>query len=193
MDQALANYKQGKSDTELARVTAQRWTSLAAKGVVSRQENDQYQSQYQSRLAGLESLEKAVGVQRSNVAAAEANLARIERMQTYLVVKAPFDGVITLRNVDVGALVNAGSTLLFRIAQTSTLRTYLNVPQAQASSVRPGRPRDSVFRTCRGASSRARWRAPPMRSTPPAARYSWKFMCQIATAHCCRACMRGWN
>ena len=138
VDQALANYNQGKSDTELARVTAQRWTSLAAKGVVSRQENDQYQSQYQSRLAGLEALEKAVGVQRSNVAAAEANLARIERMQTYLLVKAPFDGVITLRNVDVGALVNAGSTLLFRIAQTGTLRTYLNVPQAQASSVRPG-------------------------------------------------------
>jgi RND family efflux transporter MFP subunit len=72
------------------------------------------------------------------VAAAEANLARIERMQSYLVVRAPFDGVITLRNVDVGALVNAGSTLLFRIAQTSTLRTYLNVPQEQASSVRPG-------------------------------------------------------
>jgi RND family efflux transporter MFP subunit len=140
VEQALANYNQGKSDTELARVTAQRWTSLAAKGVVSRQENDQYQSQYQSRIAGLESLEKAVGVQRSNVAAAEANLARIERMQTYLVVKAPFDGVITLRNVDVGALVNAGSTLIFRIAQTSMLRTYLNVPQEQASSVRTGQP-----------------------------------------------------
>ena len=140
MDQALANYQQGKSDTELARVTAQRWSNLAAKGVVSRQENDQYQSQYQSRMAALESLEKAVGVQRSNVAAAEANLARIERMQSYLVVKAPFDGVITLRNVDVGALVNSGSTLLFRIAQTSKLRTYLNVPQEQASSVRAGQP-----------------------------------------------------
>ena len=138
VDQALANYQQGKTDTELARVTAQRWASLVAKGVVSRQENDQYQAQYQSHVAGLESLDKAVGVQRSNVAAAEANLARIERMQSYLVVKAPFDGVITLRNVDVGALVNAGSTLLFRIAQTSTLRTYLNVPQEQSSSVRAG-------------------------------------------------------
>ena len=140
VDQALANYQQGKSDTELARMTAQRWASLVAKGVVSRQENDQYQAQYQSHVAGLDSLEKAVGVQRSNVAAAEANLARIERMQSYLVVKAPFDGVITLRNVDVGALVNSGSTLLFRIAQTSTLRTYLNVPQEQASSVRAGQP-----------------------------------------------------
>ncbi|HEY2011907.1 MAG TPA: efflux RND transporter periplasmic adaptor subunit [Bryobacteraceae bacterium] len=138
VDQALANYQQGKSDTELARVTAQRWSNLVAKGVVSRQENDQYQSQYQSRVAALDSLEKAVGVQRSNVAAAEANVARIERMQSYLVVKAPFDGVITLRNVDVGALVNSGSTLLFRIAQTSTLRTYLNVPQEHASSVRAG-------------------------------------------------------
>ena len=138
VDQALANYQQGKSDTELARVTAQRWSNLAVKGVVSRQENDQYQSQYQSHIAATDSLDKAVGVQRSNVAAAEANLARIERMQSYLVVKAPFDGVITLRNVDVGALVNAGSTLLFRIAQISTLRTYLNVPQEQASSVRAG-------------------------------------------------------
>ena len=45
-------------------------------------------------------------------------------MQGYRIVKAPFEGVITLRNVDVGALVNSGSTLLFRIAQTGTLRTY---------------------------------------------------------------------
>ena len=59
-------------------------------------------------------------------------------MQGYRVVKAPFDGVITLRNVDVGALVNTGSTLLFRIAQTGTLRTYVNVPQANASSVHAG-------------------------------------------------------
>lgn len=140
VDQALANYQQGKSDTELARVTAERWKNLSSKGVVSRQENDQYQAQYQSHAAALQSLDKAVGVQRSNVAAAEANLARIERMQSYLLVKAPFSGVITLRNVDVGALVTTGSTLLFRIAQTDTLRTYLNVPQAQASSVRLNQP-----------------------------------------------------
>ena len=60
------------------------------------------------------------------------------RMQGYRVVRAPFDGVITLRNVDVGALVNAGSTLLFRIAQTGTLRTYVNVPQTHANSMRAG-------------------------------------------------------
>jgi len=74
------------------------------------------------------------------VAAAEATLARLERLKAYQIVKAPFEGVITVRNVDVGALVNAGSTLLFRIAQTGTLRTYVNVPQAFASSVRTGQP-----------------------------------------------------
>src|SRR6185503_12020925 len=114
VDQALANFKRGEADTELARVTAQRFASLTTQGVISRQENDRYQAQYQSLVAGNESLQKAIAVQRSNVAAAEANVSRLERMQSYRVVKAPFDGVITMRNVDVGALVNAANTLLFR-------------------------------------------------------------------------------
>jgi RND family efflux transporter MFP subunit len=59
-------------------------------------------------------------------------------MKSYRIVVAPFDGVITVRNVDSGALVNNGGTLLFRIAQTATLRTYLNVPQMYASSVHRG-------------------------------------------------------
>jgi len=78
--------------------------------------------------------------QRSNVAASQANVARLQQVQGYRVVKAPFDGVVTVRNVDVGALVSTGNTLLFRIAQTGTLRTYLNVPQANASSVHAGQP-----------------------------------------------------
>ena len=61
-------------------------------------------------------------------------------MQGYRIVKAPFAGVVTLRNVDVGALVTTGSTMLYRIAQTGTLRTYVNVPQTNASSIRPGQP-----------------------------------------------------
>jgi len=140
VNQALANLKRGEADTELARVTAQRYANLAAKGVVSKQENDQYQAQHQSLLAGVQSLQEAIAVARSNVAAAEAGLARLDRIQSYRVVKAPFDGVITLRNVDAGALVNAGSTMLFRIAQTATLRTYVNVPQIHASGVRLGQP-----------------------------------------------------
>jgi len=140
LEQALANHEQGKSNLELARVTAQRWGNLVAQGVVSKQDNDQYQAQYRSQIAGVQALEKAIAAQRANVAAAEANVARLDEMQSYRTVKAPFAGVITLRNVDVGALVNAGSTLLYRIAQTDTLRTYVNVPQTNASSIKPGQP-----------------------------------------------------
>jgi RND family efflux transporter MFP subunit len=138
LDEALANYEQGKSNMEFARVTAERWSRLVARGAVSRQENDQYQAQYRSQSASLQALEKAISAQRSTISAAEASVARLEKLQSYRLVKAPFDGVITLRNLDVGALVNAGSTLLFRIAQTGTLRTYVNVPQASATAILPG-------------------------------------------------------
>jgi len=138
LDQALANQRQGKANMELARVTADRWKNLVAKGVVSRQENDQYQAQYQAQVANLDALEKAIAAARSNVVAAQANLSRLNELQKYLVVRAPFDGIITLRNVDVGALVNTGSTLLYRIAQMSVLRTYVNVPQSDSDSIHVG-------------------------------------------------------
>ena len=140
LDQAVANEQQGKANLELARITAQRWASLVAQGVVSKQDNDQYQAQYQSQIAGVNALEKAVLAQRATIAAAEANLARLNEMQGYRIVKAPFAGVVTLRNVDVGALVTTGNTMLYRIAQTGTLRTYVNVPQTNASSIHAGQP-----------------------------------------------------
>lgn len=140
LDQAIANQRQGKATEELARVTAERWKNLAAKGVVSKQENDQYQAQYQAQIANLDALDKAVGVARGNLAASEANLARLDELEGFRQVKAPFDGVVTLRNVDVGALVNAGNTLLFRIAQIATLRAYINVPQSDSTFIRVGQP-----------------------------------------------------
>ena len=138
LEQANANYQQGKANAELAATTAKRWGNLSAQGVVSRQENDQYQAQYQAQTANLQALEKAVNAAKSNIAAAQANLSRLESLQSYTMVKAPFAGVITVRNIDVGTLVTSGSTLLYRIAQTDKLRTYLNVPQANAESVRVG-------------------------------------------------------
>jgi RND family efflux transporter MFP subunit len=140
LDQALANEEQGKSDLVFAKATAQRWDRLFTRGVVSQQENEQYRTQYQSKIASVKALEKATAAQRSNIVAAEANVARLLEMQRYQVVKAPFDGIVTLRNVDVGALVNAGSTLLFRIAQIGTVRIYVNVPQMNAGFVRQGQP-----------------------------------------------------
>jgi len=140
LEQAQASLEQGKSNRELARITAERWKTLAAEGVVSQQENDQNQAQLTSLNANVQALEKAITAQRSNVAAAKANLARLQDVQGYRIVKAPFDGVITVRNVDVGALVSTGSTLLYRIAQTGSLRTYVNVPQVNASAIHVGQP-----------------------------------------------------
>lgn len=138
VQQTQAALEQGKANANLAKLTADRWANLLGKGVVSRQENDTYQAQYQAQVANVQALEKAVAAAQSNVAAVQANLARLNQLLTYQTVRAPFAGVITLRNVDSGVLVTEGSTLLFRIAQTDRLRTYLNVPQADADSVRVG-------------------------------------------------------
>lgn len=140
LDQAQASLEQGRANRELARVTAERWKTLAAQGVVSQQENDTNQAQLTAQSANVQALEKAVLAQRSNVTAAQANVSRLQDVQGYRIVKAPFDGVITVRNVDLGALVTAGSTLLYRIAQTGALRVYVNAPQVSASSIHVGQP-----------------------------------------------------
>jgi RND family efflux transporter MFP subunit len=138
LEQADANLNQGRTNEQLYKTTAERWQNLVAKGAVSRQENDTYQAQYQAQVATVQSLEKAVNVAKSNIGVADASLARLTEMQGYTKVLAPFDGVITQRNIDVGALVNEGNTLLYRISQTARLRIYINVPQADAAAVRVG-------------------------------------------------------
>jgi len=138
LEQASANLQQGKANEQLSKVTAQRWEKLVAKGAVSRQDNDTYQAQYAAQQANVQALEKAVAAARSNILAAKANVSRLTDLQGYKSVYAPFAGVVTLRNVDVGALVSEASTLLFRVAQTNRLRTYANVPQSDAGSVHVG-------------------------------------------------------
>ena len=138
LEQATANLQQGKANEQLAKVTAQRWEKLVAKGAVSRQDNDTYQAQYAAQQANVQALEKAVSAARSNILAAKANVSRLTDLQGYKSVYAPFAGVITLRNVDVGALVSEANTLLFRVAQTDRLRTYANIPQSEAGGVHVG-------------------------------------------------------
>jgi RND family efflux transporter MFP subunit len=140
IQQAEAAVQQGRSNANLAKLTAERWANLFKRGVVSRQDNDTSQAQYEAQQANVQALEKAVAAARSSASAVEANLARLNELLLYQTVRAPFAGVITVRNVDTGVLVTEGSTLLFRIAQTDRLRTYLNVPQADADAVRPGQP-----------------------------------------------------
>ena len=138
LEQSLANLQQGKTNQELARVTASRWSNLEKKGVVSRQENDNYRAQFEAQSANVQALEKAVAAARDNVSGAEANVGRLLDLQGFKMVRAPFSGVITLRNVDVGTLITESNTLLFRIAQTNILRTYVNVPQVNADAVHVG-------------------------------------------------------
>lgn len=138
VQQAEAAIQQGRANENLARLTAGRMTNLLGRGVISKQDNDNAQAQYAAQQANVEALSKAASAMRSSVTAAEANLARLNQVKTYQTVRAPFEGVITLRNVDTGALVNEGSTLLFRIAQTGTMRIYINLPQTDSENVKVG-------------------------------------------------------
>lgn len=138
VEQARAAVEQGRANQALAKVTAERWGNLLARGAVSRQENDTYQAQFNAQSANVNALEKAVQAAESSLNAAQANLSRLDQMQSYKTVRAPFAGAITLRNTDTGALISTGQTLLFRIAQTGILRTYVNVPQSFAEIVRAG-------------------------------------------------------
>ena len=138
VQQAQANLQQGHANESLAHATALRFDPLFKKGVISRQDNETYQAQWAAQTAAVQALEKSVAASRSNAAAARANLDRLNQLQSYLTVRAPFAGVVTVRNIDDGVLVNEGSTLLYRVAQTNPLRVYLNVPQADADSVRAG-------------------------------------------------------
>lgn len=138
VEQASAAVEQARVNQNLSRVTAERWNKLLMRGAVSRQENDQYQAQFQANSSNVQALDRARVAAEQNLAASEANLARLTEVQNYRQVRAPFAGVVTLRNIDTGALVTAGQTLLFRVAQTGSLRAYVNVPQSEADSVHPG-------------------------------------------------------
>ncbi len=159
VEQAQASLAQGRANRDLARITAERLKTLNERGIAPQQDRDQSQAQLAAQDANVQAAEKLIVAQRSSLAAARANLGRLHAIDAYRTVKAPFAGVITQRNVDVGALVNAGSTLLFRIAQTGTLRTYINVPQVSITAVRVGqaavlRLSDYPGRTFSGAVTR---------------------------------------
>jgi RND family efflux transporter MFP subunit len=129
LSQAIAARDQAAASLALSKSTVDRWESLRKKDVVSQQE--------------LEERRSAVAQSQANVAAAEANVQRLRQLEGFKRVVAPFAGVITRRNVDVGDLIDAGgagSRPLFLLAQTDPLRLYVNVPQTYAQLVKPGQP-----------------------------------------------------
>lgn len=132
---------QSSANEHLSQVTSDRWRTLAERGVVSKQEYDQKQAQFESDQAAVQSAQADVKAAEDNIRASQANLDRLVQLQEYEKVTAPFAGVITARNVDVGALISAnGSTPIFRIAQIGVLRVLVDVPEQSAPQIRIGEP-----------------------------------------------------
>jgi multidrug efflux system membrane fusion protein len=127
IEQAKADLANAIAAQNISNITTKRWSSLLVLDAVSKQEAE----------------EKASDLQAKNalVAAAKANLDRLNALKAFARIVAPFDGVVTNRSVDVGALINAGaqsSSPLFTVADVHALRVYVNVPQNYSAEIKPG-------------------------------------------------------
>jgi RND family efflux transporter MFP subunit len=126
--QAEATQAQTAASESLAKSTADRWTSLRSKDAVTQQDLDERLSAYRQAEADLK--------------AAQANVSRLRSLQGFNRIIAPFDGVVTQRNIDVGDLVQGGNSgtgkALFAVAQVDPLRLYVYVPQAYAHQIAVG-------------------------------------------------------
>jgi RND family efflux transporter MFP subunit len=126
--QARASRQQIVAQLELAKISADRWENLRKSDSVSQQEADQETSGYQQAKA--------------NLAASDANVRRLEQLESFKNVYAPFSGVITRRNVDPGALIDAGAGAagreLFDMSKLDTLRVFVSVPQSYVPSMKVG-------------------------------------------------------
>jgi RND family efflux transporter MFP subunit len=123
--QARADLATAKATAGLAKINSSRYQGLLTQNAVSKQDTDTFITQEAST--------------NSTVDSAQANVQRLEQLQSFEKIYAPFSGVVTARNVDVGQLINAGAgTLMFRISAIDVLRVYVNVPQIYSQSAVPG-------------------------------------------------------
>jgi RND family efflux transporter MFP subunit len=128
LQQAQADLDTAEANLNIAKITASRWQDLVSTGSVSQQETDQAVSNLSAVRAAAES--------------SAANVRRLEQLQLFEKVYAPFDGIITARNTDIGALIDAGANTqpreLFHIAAIRTLRLYVAVPEVYSRAARAG-------------------------------------------------------
>lgn len=126
--QARAAREQAQAQLNIAKTSAERWENLRKMDAVAQQETDERASSYTQQQAAL--------------ASATANVRRLEQLESFKHVYAPFAGVLIRRNTDIGALINAGNggaaQALFTVAQINPIRVYVDVPEIYASSIRPG-------------------------------------------------------
>jgi RND family efflux transporter MFP subunit len=128
LSQARAELNTTQANSDLSKITANRYQELIKTDGVSKQEVDNAVGDYAAKKA--------------TVSSSEANVRRLEETESFKHVYAPFSGVITRRNVDIGNLINAGNggtaQELFYLAQTDPIRVYVSVPEVFAPSIRPG-------------------------------------------------------
>ena len=128
LDQARADLKNAQANEQLAEITAARWQNLLKTNSVSKQETDQAVSDLSARQASVDSM--------------TANVHRLEQLQSFEKVYSPFAGVITARNTDIGALINAGAggvpQELFHMAAVNKLRIYVAVPEVDSLAAQTG-------------------------------------------------------
>ena len=128
LEQARADLKTAQANQEIATITANRWQNLLKTNAVSKQETDQAISDQSARRATVDSM--------------TANVHRLEQLQSFEKVYAPFGGVITARNTDIGALIDAGAggapKELFHMAAVNKLRVYVAVPEVDSSTAQTG-------------------------------------------------------
>jgi RND family efflux transporter MFP subunit len=132
LDQARADLLTAEANLRLSQITATRYQDLLKTDSVSKQDVDNATGDFQAKQA--------------MVASNESNVKRLEELQSFEKIYAPFDGVITARNTDVGHLINSGAggptTELFHMAALQKLRVYINVPQQYSPSSKPGMTAD---------------------------------------------------
>ncbi len=142
LQQARATLEQAKANAELTRLTMERDLPLGQQHAISQQIVDEAVQANNARVADVAAAEANIAAAQANVTANRANVARLLQMQSFEQVVAPFDGVITARNVERGDLVSTGSAAagkpLFNIAQSGTLRIQIDVPQSQAVNIQDG-------------------------------------------------------
>jgi RND family efflux transporter MFP subunit len=139
LNSARAVVKVREAEKDFAESTYERWRD-SPKGVVSAQEQQSKQADYNSALARVNSA-------KAEADADQGEVDRVDVMESYKKIVAPFDGVVTARETDVGALINAGSGTgggsgpeLFRVADVHKMRIYVQVPQQMSAGIQPGMP-----------------------------------------------------
>jgi RND family efflux transporter MFP subunit len=152
--QSEAALEQAKANLNLAEVTAQRWSQLVTKGVMARQDGDEKNATFLARKADVSAAEANVRAAKDNIAAAEANVQRLTEIKSFQLIRAPYDGVITIRNVTLGTLASGGSTSavreLYRITQLNPLKVTVEVPQSEVGSIHVGLACDLRIRELAG-------------------------------------------